>query len=107
MIPVQEQEKLAQNCLSYEHYALALDEYLHSEEYQSVVDQAQADYIVKEIRKAQESLRVKGGPLLQEDGRLQTTAAATVGYHSNDPAKDYRPIKAVVYSVKHNILRNS
>jgi hypothetical protein len=104
MIPVQAQDRLAQSCFSYEHFSLALDEYLHSEEYQSVVDQTQADYIVKAIRQARQRLRDRGGPMRLEDGRLRQGATSMAGHHSSDPEKDYRPIKAVVYSLKHNIL---
>ncbi|KAG7355411.1 SNF2 family helicase [Nitzschia inconspicua] len=72
-----------------------LDEYLHSDAYQSLVDKAQAEYIVSKIQQAKQALTERGGPL---------TANVALQQHDIGSAKDLRPIKAVVFSSDSNVL---
>lgn len=61
----------------------ALEAYLHTPQFQSLVDDAQATYVVETLRKARENLR----------NRCVTIDSQTASNKS-----DHRPIKGVVYS---------
>lgn len=92
-IPDETETQLLEN---YQGIALIhkFDEYLHSAEFQSLVDAAQARYIVQAVDDARAALMKRGGPLSDNE-----VAAA-----SANEASDRRRIKAVVYSPNHNIL---
>ena len=77
-----------------------LEKYLHTEEFQSLVDQTQAKYIISSIQKARRQLLERGG-LLQSNSVLAQPIAE---FEHMDSTKDLRPIKAVVYSSEKNIL---
>jgi len=62
----------------------ALDDYLHSAQFQSLVDDAQATYVVEAMWKARAAL--------QQNLRVRSAGSATGG------GSDRRPIKGVVYS---------
>jgi hypothetical protein len=95
-IPIPEivQEKLREKAKDGEGVnALdALDEYLQSQHFQSLVDQAQAKYIVQAVRNAR---RERSQPEGNSLGAYCVKEAVV---------KDRRPIKAVVYSSNTNIL---
>jgi hypothetical protein len=78
-----------------------LDQYLRSDDFQSLVDKAQADYIVKTVREARRKLLERGGRLnFQNSNGLPITDFGNV-----EQKTDLRPIKAVVYSsVTKNLL---
>jgi hypothetical protein len=69
-----------------------LDKYLHSNDYQWIVDEAQAKFIIETLRKAKEDLKKRGGALRNMDG------GGIADYEHMDLSDDRRPIKAVVYS---------
>ena len=78
-----------------------LQEYLYTDAYQSLVDEAQARFIVNKLRKARADLKERGGALRD--------AAATQGvadYEHLNLGEDRRPIKAVVYSHRRNDLQD-
>ena len=83
---------------------LLLESYLESNEYQSLVDEAQGAYIVKSIRQAQEMRKqqlAQYGQTVEHDSRQGGTV---VEYNADRAGVDRRPIKAVVYSSVHNNL---
>jgi hypothetical protein len=76
-----------------------LNNYLHTTDYQSLVDEAQAIFIMETLRKAKENLKKRGGALRNADGGV------IADYEHMDLSDDRRPIKAVVYSHdRHNLL---
>jgi SNF2 family DNA or RNA helicase len=102
VIPMDIQKELQQNASGRPLELLSgLDQYLHSAEFQSLVDHAQAEYILEAIKKARQELAKRGGPLQNNTQILQPIADYR---HQPKNAKDLRPIKAVVYSSDHNIL---
>jgi len=64
----------------------ALNHYLHSSEFQSLVDDAQATYVVETMQKAREALR------------RASSSNSTASYKQTTSTIDSRPIKGVVYS---------
>ena len=76
---------------------LRLHEYLHTEAYQSKVDEAQAKYIVDTLQQARSELERRGGA-------IETLTTAGFFHETYDQSKDRRPIKAVVYSSDQNNL---
>jgi hypothetical protein len=76
-----------------------LDKYLHTNDYQSLVDEAQAKFIIETLKKAKKDLKKRGGALRNVDGGV------IADYEHMDLSDDRRPIKAVVYSHdKQNLL---
>jgi hypothetical protein len=93
LIPGEVESALRNDITSNITLVSKLDHYLHSSEFQSLVDQSQAEYIVKTVREARQALLDRGGHLQVEDEL--TTAIAEFENMGKD---DLRPIKAVVYS---------
>lgn len=78
-----------------------LDRYLDSSEFQSMVDEAQANYIVNSIRQRRKERKENQG----REGLESAINGLVVEYNSESaPATDFRPIKAVVYSSSQNVL---
>ena len=104
MIPAfKEDEPLRHNDATV--ISLQLDNYLHSGEFQSRVDQAQAQYVVETIRKARQLLAARGGPLPDSERRPIMLQRGDKGKATAiHPSQDRRPIKAVVYSAEKNNL---
>lgn len=104
-IPDDVQDRLRQDP---KHSYIELKKYLGGDDFQSLVDEAQGDYIVKATRNAKKALATRGGPL-KEDGKaaIQMVAAKDIN-ESNEVllSKDRRPIKAVVYSSEKFNLRD-
>jgi SNF2-related domain len=93
-LPLDIQLKI-RNCGSPRLGIAMLDEYLHSDTYQSLVDKAQAEYIITKLQQEKKALVESGGPLSENPTLHQQEFVST---------KDHRPIKAVVYSADSNIL---
>jgi len=103
-IPDAVQNHLQQNALNS---ATMLHEYLYSDEFQSLVDQAEGDYIVRGIQRAKDDLRERGGPLQSdENAPMKMMNAGDVDGWNLSRTADRRPIKAVVYSSVKNNLRD-
>jgi hypothetical protein len=68
-----------------------LDNYLHTDDYQSLVDEAQAKFIIRTLGKAKEDLKKRG--VIRNVG-----GGVIADYEHMDLSDDRRPIKAVVYS---------
>lgn len=80
-------------------FKFMLEEYCCTDDYQKQVDEAQADYIVKSVKKARDYLFDNGGPMADS-----TRAPITLATNDVSNFVDRRPIKAVVYSnSKHNL----
>ena len=79
---------------------LILQEYLYSNEYQSLVDEAQASFIVQTIKNARLDLNNRGGALRNE------VSHGVADYEHMEPHEDRRPIKSVVYSHRRNDLQD-
>ena len=79
-----------------------LEDYTHSEGFQTLVDVAQATYIVETIRKAQQALRDRGGG--SAEGNIGDMTSISDFKHMNIKLGDLRPVKAVVYSSNSPIL---
>jgi len=73
------------------------DLFLHSEEFQSMVDAAQAKYIVKVVDEARRQLDLRGGPDRTRSNKVEM-------FDSMSTRVDRRPIKAIVYSHDRNNL---
>jgi len=85
--------------------SLHLDQYLHSPEFQSLVDQTQADYIVKAIQKARtQSLEWGEQQRQASTPDTTTTIQSMTEFQNTTTQKDLRPIKAIVYSSEKNNL---
>jgi len=82
-----------------------LNNHLHSLEFQSRVDETQANYIMKAIEMARKELLNRGGQQLQigmED--TNTTPQPVSDFQNMAVRTDLRPIKAIVYSSEQNNL---
>ena len=93
-IPSEVESRIAANATNNYWYGslgipYALDDYLHSPQFQSLVDEAQATYVVEAMRKAR--------------ANLQKLCNNTDPY-STSSKLDRRPIKGVVYSSSNNDL---
>ena len=99
VIPSSVETDLRAQAVSSLDLVTKFDDYLHSSDFQTLVDLSQADYIVKAVRQAREDLLKRGGNLQSESG-LQPISEMT---YMNE-GKDLRPIKAVVYSSESNNL---
>lgn len=73
------------------------NEYLHSTEYQTLVDKAQARYIVEKTLQARRALNERGGPIVEAQKAISDYSLVEV-------RDDRRPIKVVVYSSNSNVL---
>lgn len=71
---------------------------MNTDNFQSLVDEAQAKFIIDAVKRERLELEMKGGAIL--DGITAPITSAT------DTSKriDRRPIKAVIYSKSHNNL---
>lgn len=89
-IPNETEDRLHKECGPGVRLVAAFDAYLHSSDFQSLVDQCQAEYILRTVSDARQVLKKTGERVFNDsNGRI---------------VKDTRPIKAVVYSSDHNIL---
>ena len=77
-----------------------VSEYLGTDSFQSMVDEAQAKFVVDSVRAERLELEAKGGAI--HEGITAPITAATDTAREN--WIDRRPIKAVVYSNSHNNL---
>ena len=104
-VPPKKQRELRELLLNPRLVAQELDKYLHTAEYQSLVDRAQAEYIVKAIQKAKDNLSKRGGALWYNPSWEKMAAANVVAdFKYMNHSHDRRPIKAVVYSHNKNNL---
>ena len=85
-----------------------LHHYLYSDGFQSLVDQAQAEYICDTIQDAKNALQARGGPLDDASTRVTKFLSSEEANEATEDVlkKDRRPIKAVVYSSNKNNLRD-
>jgi hypothetical protein len=103
-IPKHVQDLLKQNAANS---ASLLDEYLYSDDFQSLVDDAQGEYIVQAIQQAKDALQKRGGPLqVNEKNVMKMLSAHDVDEGNDGRPSDRRPIKAVVYSSNQFNLRD-
>ncbi|GKY95765.1 hypothetical protein MPSEU_000537300 [Mayamaea pseudoterrestris] len=86
-VPKEIERDLLAACGSGQSLVKKFDEYLHGPTFQSLVDQAQANFIMQYLRTARENLWKLSGTKVGDGER-----------------RDTRPVKAVVYSSEHNIL---
>lgn len=92
-----EHKLLSQNPLQR---LIHLDQYLHSSEFQSLVDLTQSNYIVRKIQEVRRQLWERGGGI----SNTETTSGTIAEYQHMETKHDLRPIKAVVYSSETNNL---
>ncbi|CAB9506280.1 SNF2 family N-terminal domain [Seminavis robusta] len=103
-IPMQVQSNIRDNVASS---ATLLQEYLKTDEFQALVDGAQAGHILQKIQQAKDALQARGGPLENREGPLKMLSENEANPRGNTLAhKDRRPIKAVVYSSNKFNLRD-
>ena len=77
-----------------------VSEYMGTDQFQYLVDEAQASFIINSIKKERLQLEERGGAIL--DGITAPITAASAKFSGN--WVDRRPIKAVVYSSSHKNL---
>jgi hypothetical protein len=78
------------------------EEYMRTDDFQALVDEGQANFIIDAIRKEQLALEKRGGAIVGI-GNAPITAATQLA-HCSENWVDRRPIKAVVYSNSHKYL---
>ena len=83
-------------------FDVLLSEYMHTDEYQMMVDEAQASYIADTVKQDRRQLEARGGA-------IENVLGAPITLATNDDSlsnlsKDRRPVKAVIYSESHNNL---
>ena len=100
-IPENEQLKIASSSPSQAQRML--DKYLHSDEYQSMVDEAQGKYIVESIQRNRFTRNIQRSKTKQFRESLENGSVKEYD-ESTAPSVDLRPVKAVVYSSSNNIL---
>jgi len=104
-VPAEIQTELCANAKSSLDLVRRFDEYLHSTDFQVLVDQAQAEYIVEAVQEARRALmdRRRRRYTIGTFSSAITSAREDTGEY--DIRKDFRPIKAVVYSsITNNLL---
>ena len=104
-IPEKIQMQLQENP---ETSAEELKKYLFTDDFQTLVDEAQGKYIVEALQKARKELNARGGPLKVKDRTAlkMITADEVEMDDARVLATDRRPIKAVIYSSKKFDLRD-
>ena len=104
LVPEEIQKKLQKDAISS---STLLKEYLHSSDFQGLVDKAQGNYIIQVIKSAKNTLQANGGPLdLHDRPAMKMMSAEDVDENSRIHHTDRRPIKAVVYSSQKFNLRD-
>lgn len=76
-------------------------EYMNSDNFQSLVDEAQAKFIIDSLKRERLELKMRGGAILDRI-TAPITSADTSKFSEN--RIDRRPVKAVIYSKSHNNL---
>ena len=85
-----------------ELFHLLFAEYMATDDYQMMVDEAQATYIADTVKQERRQLEARGGAIENVLGAPITLA--TNDDSLSDPSNDRRPIKAVIYSESHTNL---
>ena len=83
-------------------FDLMFAEYMATDDYQMMVDEAQATYISDTVRQERRQLEARGGAIENVLGAPITLA--TNDDSLSDPSNDRRPVKAVIYSESHTNL---
>jgi len=104
-LPVDVQDNLRKNPKSA---TVLLSQYLRSDNFQTLVDKAQAEYIINAIESAKQELERRGGPWKAEARAPMRILSEEEMNESSETViqKDRRPIKAVVYSTSKFNLRD-
>jgi len=83
-------------------FDVLLSEYMATDEYQMMVDEAQANYIANTVKQERRQLEERGGAI--ENALGAPITLATNDDSLSNLSKDRRPVKAVIYSESHNNL---